>query len=471
MAKLLKRLFAFAVVAAIAGAVIYASMLPAVQRQFTGKRGAKLGAGPVPVTIAPAQLGDVPIYLEGVGTAKARNTVTVRPQVDGRILSINFKEGQDVKRGDVLARIDPSTYQAQLEQAQAKKALDQTELANARRDLERYTKLGANIIAQKTIDTQLALVEKLTAQIKLDDAAIANAQAFLAYTTILAPIDGRTGLRMVDEGNLVRSGDAGIVIITELKPVNVLFTLPQQQLSKVQQALAKGVLAVEALDSDGKAPLDRGTLQVVDNQVDPATGTIKMKAEFPNASFQLWPGQFVNVRLLVDTLDRVVVIPTPAVQRGPNGTFAYVLKADNTVAMRPITLAHQFEAQTVIAKGIAAGDRVVTTGFSRLKDGASVSVAPSPEGEPQPDVPNGPTAAADKAKGRAPEIRTACAADIQKHCAGAERGRDIRACLQANAAQLSEACKTAARGRAAPRTEEDASGRKGPMRKADAKQE
>ena len=315
MAKLLKRLFAFAVVAAIASAVIYASMLPAVQRQFTGKRGAKLGAGPVPVTIAPAQLGDVPIYLEGVGTAKARNTVTVRPQVDGRILSINFKEGQDVKRGDVLARIDPSTYQAQLEQAQAKKALDQTELANARRDLERYTKLGANIIAQKTIDTQLALVEKLTAQIKLDDAAIANAQAFLAYTTILAPIDGRTGLRMVDEGNLVRSGDAGIVIITELKPVNVLFTLPQQQLSKVQQALAKGVLAVEALDSDGKAPLDRGTLQVVDNQVDPATGTIKMKAEFPNASFQLWPGQFVNVRLLVDTLDRVVVIPTPAVQR------------------------------------------------------------------------------------------------------------------------------------------------------------
>jgi multidrug efflux system membrane fusion protein len=445
-------------------------MLPAVQRQFTGKRGAKLGNGPVPVNIASAQLGDVPIYLEGVGTAKARNTVTVRPQVDGRILSINFKEGQDVKRGDVLARIDPSTYQAQLEQAQAKKALDQTELANAKRDLERYTKLGGNIIAQKTIDTQLALVEKLTAQIKLDDAAIANAQASLAYTTIIAPIDGRTGLRMVDEGNLVRSGDAGIVIITELKPVNVLFTLPQQQLAKVQQALAKGVLAVEALDSDGKAPLDRGTLQVVDNQVDPTTGTIKMKAEFPNASFQLWPGQFVNVRLLVDTLDQVVVIPTPAVQRGPNGTFAYVLTDDKTVAMRPITLAHQFEAQTVIAKGIAAGDKVVTTGFSRLKDGASVSVAP-PEGEPQGDAPNGPTAAANKNKVRAQEIRTACAADIQKHCAGAARGRDVRTCLQANAAQLSEACKTAARSRAAPRTEEDASGRKGPMRKADAKQE
>src|SRR5262245_54376477 len=274
MAQLIKRAFAMGIVSAIARAIVYASLLPSVQQQFGGRR-ARMGEGPIPVTVATARLGNVPIYLEGVGTAKARNTVTVRPQVDGRILSIDFKEGQDVKRGDVLARIDPATYQAQLDQAVAKKVLDEADLANAKRDSERYAKLGANIIAQKTIDAQDALVDKLTAQLKLDDAAIANANAVLAYTTIVAPIDGRTGIRMVDQGNLVRASDAGIVVITELRPVTVLFTLPQQQLARVQQAQASGVLSVEALNGDGKSTLDRGTLQVVDNQVDPATGTIK----------------------------------------------------------------------------------------------------------------------------------------------------------------------------------------------------
>src|SRR5262245_39244042 len=468
VARLLKRLLVLAVLASLVGVVIYASTLPSVQKQFTGRRGKAPGEGPVPVAAARAQLTNVPLYLEGVGTAKARNTVTVRPQIDGRILSIHFKEGEDVRRGDLLVKIDPAAYQAQLDQAAAKKVLDEAELANARRDLERYTKLGANIIAQKTIDTQDALVDKLEAQLKLDDAAIANANAVLAYTTIVAPIDGRTGIRMVDQGNLVRASDAGIVVITELRPVTVLFTLPQQQLARVQQALASGVLSVEALNGDGKSTLDRGTLQGVDNQVDPATGTIKMKAEFPNANLQLWPGQFVNVRLLVDTLDQVVVIPTPAVQRGPNGTFAYVLQADDRVAVRPVSVAHQFETQAVIARGIAAGDRVVTTGFSRLKDGASVSVAPP--AEEQPAAADGPAAAA-KLAPRAGGVRSACAADIKKHCAGVERGRDaIRACLQANAAQLSEECKAAAKGPAAPRTEEDASGRQGPLRKADAKE-
>jgi membrane fusion protein, multidrug efflux system len=463
MAKLLKRIFALIVVGGMAGVVVYVSLLPAVERQLTGRR-AKRDGGAVPVLVAAAQLGNVPIYLEGVGTAKARNTVTVRPQVDGRILSINFKEGQDVTRGDVLAKIDPSTYEAQLAQTLAKKVLDEAELANAKRDQERYTKLGANIIAKKTIDTQDALVDKLTAQLKVDDAAIDNARAVLAYTTIIAPIDGRTGIRMVDEGNLVRASDAGIVVITELKPVSVLFTLPQQQLPKVQQAQAKGVLAVEALDVDGKSVLDRGTLQVVDNQVDPATGTIRMKAEFPNANLQLWPGQFVNVRLLVDTLDQVVVIPTPAVQRGPSGAFAYVLKADDRVTIQPVTVAYQFETQAVIARGISAGDKVVTTGFSRLKDGASVSVA-APEEQPGP--PDSTAVSAEKARPRTSAIRAACGADLQKHCPGAERGKDIRACLQANAPQLSEACKAAAK---AVRTEGDADGRKGPVRKADAKE-
>ncbi|HEX6001257.1 MAG TPA: efflux RND transporter periplasmic adaptor subunit [Hyphomicrobiaceae bacterium] len=442
--RLLKRLLALSVVAALAGAVIYASLLPSVQRQFSGRRGARMGAT-VPVTIAQARTSDVPLYLEGVGSAKARNTVTVRPQIDGRILSIAFKEGQDVKRGDVLAKIDPATYQAQLDQAAAKKVLDETELANAKRDLARYAKLGANIIAQKTIDTQDALVDKLTAQIKLDDAAIANAKAVLDYTTIVAPIDGRTGIRMVDQGNLVRASDAGIVVITELRPINVLFTLPQQQLGEVQKAQSKGVLAVEALDSDGKSTLDRGVLQVVDNQVDPTTGTVRMKAEFPNAKLQLWPGQFVNVRLLIDTLDQVVVIPTPAVQRGPSGTFAYVLQPDNHVSMRPIAVAHQFETQAVIAHGIAAGDKVVTTGFSRLKDGARVSI-PAPEAQPATPKSGEPSAGA--TPGPRSKRRAACAADVKRFCAEVEGRSAIAACLKASATQLSDTCKAALKGAA-----------------------
>lgn len=451
MRRLFKRLVALALFAGLAAVVIYASSLPSVQKQFSGgRRAAKaFGDGPIPVTAAPARIGDVPVYLEGVGTAKARNTVTVRPQVDGRILSINFREGQEVKRGDLLARIDPATYQAQLDQAVAKKVLDEADLANARRDRDRYAKLGAAIVSQKSIDTQDALVDKLEAQIKLDEAAIANAQAYLAYTTITAPIDGRTGIRMVDEGNLVRGSDAsqGIVVIAELRPVNVLFTLPQQQLAQVQKAQAKGVLSVEALDSDGKATLDRGTLQVVDNQVDPATGTVRMKAEFPNANLQLWPGQFVNIRLLIDTLQQVVVIPTPAVQRGPNGTFAYVVGADERVSLRPVTVAHQSETQAVIDRGITGSDRVVTTGFSRLKDGASVTVSTPDGATPAAEAPTAADTPAAAAKGgaRAASFRAACAADIEKHCANAERSRGaIRACLRASAEKLSEECKAAA---------------------------
>ncbi len=435
--RIFRGLLLIGVVGGIAAAVIYASVLPNVQKQAGGRRALMKGDGPVPVLAAQAKIADVPLYLEGVGTAKARNTVTVRAQVDGRILSINFKEGQDVKRGDVLVKIDPATYQAQLEQAAAKKALDEAQLANAERDMERYSRLGGNIVAQKTIDTQRALVDQLTAQIKVDDAAIANAKAYLDYTTILAPIDGRTGIRLVDEGNLVRGSDAaqGIVVITQLKPISVLFTLPQQQLAQVNKALGEGALAVEALDADGKTPLDRGTLQVVDNQVDQTTGTVRMKAEFPNASQQLWPGQFVNVRLHIDTLKQVVVVPTPAVQRGPNGTFTYVVDDEDRVSLRPVAVTYQDETQAVIGKGISSADRVVTTGFGRLKDGARVTVA-TPEEQQQATPAQKPEARAN--------LRAACAADMEKHCANVERSRTaIRACLEANAGQLSEPCKIA----------------------------
>jgi membrane fusion protein, multidrug efflux system len=437
--RLLKRGLAFALAAALVALIVYVSVLPAVQKQAGGKRGKGLGGGPVPVLAAQANIADVPVYLEGVGTARARNTVTVRPQVDGRILSINFQEGQEVKKGDVLAMIDPATYQAQLDQAIAKKALDEVQLANAERDLDRYTKLGGNIVAQKTIDTQRALAAQLAAQIKQDDAAIANAKAFLDYTTIVAPIDGRTGIRMVDAGNLVRAADVGIVVITEVRPISVLFTLPQQQLIAINKALALGPVSAYALDADGKTALDRGILQVVDNQVDPTTGTVRMKAEFPNATMQLWPGQFVNVRVLIDTLKQVVVIPTPAVQRGPTGTFAYVLQDEDRVVYRPVAIAHQTETQAVIGKGIAASERVVTTGFGRLKDGSRVVVA-TPEEEEKRAAPPAPVAAKDGKGG----VRTACAEDAQKLCANVEQSRNaIRACLQEHAAQLSEACKAA----------------------------
>jgi multidrug efflux system membrane fusion protein len=246
--------------------------------------------------------------------------------------------------------------------------------------------LTALSVAPKTIDTQRALVGQLTAQLKADDAAIANAKAVLDYTTIVAPIDGRTGIRLVDEGNLVRAGDAGIVVITEVRPISMLFTLPQQQLKDINAALAAGAVTVEALESDGKTVLDRGSLEVIDNQVDQTTGTVRMKADFPNSNLQLWPGQFVNARVLVSTLKQVVVIPTPAVQRGPNGAFAYVVDEEDRVALRPITVSLQNETQAVVAKGIGASERVVTTGFVRLKDGSRVVVT---EPEVRPEAPNG----------------------------------------------------------------------------------
>ena len=441
MRNLLKRLLALGLIAAVAGLVLFISGMPGGEKQESGRRGKRnAGNAAVPIFDAAARLADVPVYLNGVGTARARNTVTVRPQVDGKIISINFKEGQDVKRGDVLAKIDPATYQAQLDQAVAKKALDESQLTNAQRDLERYAQLGGNVIAQKTIDTQRALVAQLTAQIKSDDAAIDNARAILAYTTITSPLDGRTGIRMVDEGNLVRASDAGIVVITEVRPISVLFTLPQQQLTQVNDAMAKGTVTVEALNADGRTRLDTGVLQVVDNQVDQTTGTVRMKAEFANANLQLWPGQFVNVRVLIDTLRQVVVIPTPAVQRGPNGAFAYVVQ-DERAVLRPIAVGLQTETTAVIDKGLSATDRVVTTGFARLKDGAQVVVGTPDEPSATPDgAPK--QAATAKADGRA-KLRTACADDLQKLCPTADRSA-VRTCLRDNAAKLSEACKAAA---------------------------
>jgi multidrug efflux system membrane fusion protein len=343
----------------------------------------------VPIIGALTKRSDVPVYLDGVGTVRALNTVTVRAQVDGRLLSVNYTEGQQVERGFVLARIDPTTYQAAYDQAVAKKAQDEALLTNAHLDLDRYAKLSStNSIAKQQYDTQKATVAQLEAQVKLDQAVIENAKAILDYTTITAPIAGRTGIRLVDQGNIVRASDTtGIVVITQLQPISLLFTLPQQQLGEVNRAFAGGPLKVDAFGPDNKTVVETGELKVVDNQVDQSTGTIKLKAEFPNSELQLWPGGFVNVRLLINTLDNVVVAPTAAVQRGPSGTFVYVVKPDNTVAVRPVTVSQQDEAQAVVTKGLESDERVVTTGFARLKDGAKVTVtnaeaAPAPEAQP-----------------------------------------------------------------------------------------
>ena len=362
------------IVVSVAAALVYvfSKSPPQQNRSPFGAEG-----GPVPVLAAAAAKADVPVYLDAVGTIKALNTVTVRPQVDGKLLSVGFKEGDDVKKGDVLARIDPTIYQAQLDQAIAKKAQDAAQLANAKIDLDRYEKLAAtNAINKQQADTQRALVAQFAALVQSDQAAIENAQATLGYTTIVAPIAGRTGIRMVDEGNIVHASDANsaIVVITQLKPISVLFSLPQQDLGQVNDAFAKTPLTIEAQPPDSDAVIDRGVLRVVDNQVDQTTGTVKLKAEFPNTGLQLWPGQFVNVRLLIDMLQDVVTIPTGAVQRGPNGTFVYVVKDDNTVAMRPIVVQKQDETQTVVKSGLTPPERVVTTGFVRLTDGSKVTI-------------------------------------------------------------------------------------------------
>lgn len=380
------------VLIALAAVFYYIFSVSAPQQRRGGRLAA--GEGPVPVLVAPAARADVPVYLDAVGTIKALNTVTVRPQVDGKLLSVNFKEGDDIKKGDVLAKIDPVIYQAQLNQAIAKKAQDEAQLANSKIDLERYERLAATAaINKQQADTQRALVAQYTALVQADQAAIDNAQAMLGYTTITAPIDGRTGIRMMDEGNLVRAADtnSSIVVITQLRPISVLFNLPQQDLSQVNTAFDKGPLNVEAQRSDNDAVIDRGALRVVDNQVDQTTGTVKLKAEFPNANLQLWPGQFVNIRLLVDTLKQVVVIPTGAVQRGPNGTFVYVVKDDDTVSVRPITVQKQDETQTVISKGLEAPERVVTTGFVRITDGTKVAIGSgdAPAAQPAGERPQG----------------------------------------------------------------------------------
>jgi membrane fusion protein, multidrug efflux system len=397
-----RRITVFLIAGLVIASVVAVYYMPQWQQATQtqpGSKGGKRGAGPataeaVPVLAVSSKTADVPVYLDGVGTAKALNTVTVRSQVDGQLINISFTEGQDVQKGYVLAKIDPVTYQAAYDQTVAKKAQDEAQLANARLDLDRYTRLAAtNAVNKQQLDTQKALVDQLAAQVRLDQAQIDNSRAILSYTDVTAPISGRTGIRQVDQGNIIKAADTtGIVILTQLRPISIFFNLPQQELPDINKGFAEGPLPVDALGPDGKSVLDKGKVMVIDNQVDQTTGTVKIKAEFPNADLQLWPGQFVNVRLLIDTLRQVIVVPTAAIQRGPTGTFVYVLKDDNTVTVRPVTLTQQDDVRAVVDTGLRAGERVVTTGFARLTEGTKVAASNAEDAgqlTPAPSRPDG----------------------------------------------------------------------------------
>ena len=354
-----------------------------------GRRG--VPDGPIPVLVGPVETADVPVTAEVLGTIQATNNVTVKSQVDGKLIELTFTEGQEVKKGDVLARIDPATFQAAYDQAVAKKAQDQAQLANAQSDLVRYTKLAATQYGSvQQAETQKAQVAQYQAQLQQDQAAIDSAKTTLDYATVRAPIDGRTGIRLVDAGNIVHASDTtGIVTIAQVHPIAAVLNLPQQLLGQINTAQAQGALKLEAFSPDTHKIIDTGGLQVVDNIVDQTTGTVKLKGSFPNTGLQLWPGQFVNLRLTISIDKNVVVVPTPAVQRGPDGSFVFVLQADNTVKLQKVTVSRQTEDRSILSEGLAPPAQVVTTGFTRLTDGAKVAVsqAGSANGEHGPGTP------------------------------------------------------------------------------------
>jgi membrane fusion protein, multidrug efflux system len=328
---------------------------------------------PVPVQVATVEKSNFPIYLSGLGTVQGFNTVVVRTRVDGQIDQIAFKEGQLVKKGDLIAHIDPRPFQAALDQAKAKKTQDEANLANANLDLQRYTKLGEFATKQQT-DTQRSTVQQLTAQIAADDAAISNAQTQLDYTSIRAPIAGVTGFRQVDQGNIVNaSTQTGIVTIAQIEPIAVIFTAPEGQLPQIKDALAAEPPKTIALSTDGKRVLSQGTLTLINNQVDTTSGTIRLKAVFENKDHALWPGQSVSTRLLVSTLTDAVVAPDDAVKHGTDGLYAYSVNQDNKAELRKIKAGISIDGKTVIEDGLKPGERVIVAGQYRVQPGSVVT--------------------------------------------------------------------------------------------------
>lgn len=339
----------------------------------------------IPVSVATAARQDVPIYLTGLGTVQALFTVGIHAQVDGKLQNVFFKEGQRVKKGDVLAKIDPRLYQAALDQAKAKKAQDVAALVAAQKDLARFqTLVLRNAETQQNLDLQQAKVDQTKAAIDADDAAIETAQTNLDYTDIVATTDGRMGVRMVDPGNIIHASDQGsIAILTQTEPTAVVFTLPSQTLDEVRQAMSRGDVEVAAYDRDNVNLLSVGKLAVIDNLIDQTTANYRLKAMFSNEDEKLWPGEFVNARLLLQIRQNVVTIPPLAVQRGPHGLFAWVVKQDNTVEPRPIETSTTSGDRTIVISGVNDGDRVVTDGQYKLQTNAPVTItAPSTAAAP-----------------------------------------------------------------------------------------
>lgn len=339
-----------------------------------GPRNHFQGPQTVPVSVATVERRNLPVYMTGLGSVTAFNTVAIKSRVDGQLVQVAFREGQEVSKGDLLAVIDPRPYQVALDQAQATLLKDQSQLKNAQLDLERYKGLAAaGVVSHQQVDTQEALSGQLQGTVGADKAAIENARLNLAYCHITAPVNGRIGLRLVDPGNMVHANDANpLLVITQLQPIAVIFTLPEDSLPAVAQHMRAGTLQVEAYSRDDQSKLATGTLLTIDNQIDQTTGTGKLKAIFDNRERDLWPNQFVNVRLLLEVRKNATVVPAAAVERGPQGTFAYVVKPNNTVEVRPVTLSLTQGNVTAIAQGVNPGEIVVTDGQDKLQNGSKV---------------------------------------------------------------------------------------------------
>jgi multidrug efflux system membrane fusion protein len=352
---------------------------------FGGKGHGRGGFGNmvVPVVVANAQKGDLPVYLIGLGTVTAFNTVTVHTRVDGQIVKVNFTEGQYVHQGDALIEIDPRPYQVMLEQAEGQLAKDQAQLHDVQVDFERYTLLfNEGVIPKQQVDTQQAQVGQYQGAIKADQATIDNAKLQLVYCNITAPIGGRVGLRLVDIGNIVHAADTnGLLVITQVQPIAVIFTLPQDQLQQVLGKLyGAHSLPVEAFDRDDSSKIAEGKLLTIDNQIDTTTGTYKLKAVFENDHNVLFPNQFVNVHMLVDVKHNLMIVPAAAIQRGPQGTYVYVVESGKTVKIRPVTIVQTTGNNVGISSGLNAGDVVVIDGQDKLQDGSQVTTTTSPIG-------------------------------------------------------------------------------------------
>src|SRR5438477_246220 len=349
----------------------------ALMQTSKGKRPSTAAAIPsIPVVAGVVSSQDVPIYLRGVGTVIAYNTVLVRSQIQGQITKIAFTEGQTVHAGDLLAQIDPRPYQAQVDQVTATRDRDQAQLANAQANLGRYTQLGEKGWATpQLVETQTAQVAQLQSAIKADEALIEAANVQLGYTRLTSPIDGVTGVRQVDVGNIIHPTDPnGLVVVTQLEPISVIFTLPETSLPQIQQHLANGSLKVEAYSQDNAMKLDEGSLDFIDNEIVQTTGSVRFRANFPNKEHRLWPGELVNAWLLLDTRHDGLTVPAPAVQQGPEGPYVYVINADSTVAVRPVKVAQVSNGEALIDSGLAAGEQVVVDGQYKLQPGIHVTI-------------------------------------------------------------------------------------------------